>query len=144
MAFRSAPKILMPMGVRTPVVSMSMRPLIGIVHAFVVPGKRIFESISVTSSSQVRRSHQTCLRGFCNNSGSQEEYQRSFLRHCSFGLRTTVVSIIEKGAGSVEDSMRPALPKTLSTSGKLLSTRSWASSRREASVTEMPGKVVGM
>ena len=35
---RSAPKTLIPTGVRTPVVSMSIRALIGIVQAFVWPG----------------------------------------------------------------------------------------------------------
>jgi hypothetical protein len=79
-----------------------------------------------------------------SHSGAQDEYQRSLARHCSCGLRTTVVSIMEKGAGSVEVSARPALPKTRSTSGNDLSTRSWTWSRRLASVTEMPGSVVGM
>ena len=46
---RSGPKILMPTGVRMPVASMSMRPLIGIVHAFVTPGMRTAESIAATS-----------------------------------------------------------------------------------------------
>ena len=50
---RSGPKILMPTGVRIPVASMSMRPLIGIVHAFVTPGIRTAESIAATSASYV-------------------------------------------------------------------------------------------
>ena len=37
-SLRSAPKTLMPTGVRTPVVSMSMRVLIGMVQALVMPG----------------------------------------------------------------------------------------------------------
>ena len=35
---RSPPEIFSPTGVRIPVVSMSMRPLIGIVQAFDTPG----------------------------------------------------------------------------------------------------------
>ncbi len=50
-SLRSAPKTLMPTGVRTPVVSMSMRFLIGMVQALVVPGIRSARSISSTSSS---------------------------------------------------------------------------------------------
>ncbi len=49
-----------------------------------------------------------------------------------------------KGAGSVEVSARPALPKTCSTSGKDRSFWSMICSNRLASVTEKPGKVVGM
>jgi hypothetical protein len=56
----------------------------------------------------------------------------------------TVVSIIENGAGSVELSARPALPKTRSTSGNDFSIRSCTCRSRSASVTEMPGMVVGM
>ncbi len=55
-----------------------------------------------------------------------------------------MVSIIEKGAGSVEVSARPALPKTLETSGKLFRMRSCVWRSRLASLTEMPGSVVGM
>ncbi len=55
-----------------------------------------------------------------------------------------MVSIIENGAGSVEVSARPALPKTRSTSGNDLSTRSCVSSSSCACATEMPGSVVGM
>ena len=55
-----------------------------------------------------------------------------------------MVSIIENGAGSVEVSARPALPITLSTSGKRFSTASWRRNRSSACATEMPGSVVGM
>ena len=41
----------MPTGVRMPVASMSIRPLIGIVQAFVTPGMRTAESISAISRS---------------------------------------------------------------------------------------------
>ena len=50
MVFRSAPEILMPTGVLIPVLNMSMRPLIGIVHALVTPGTFNVASISLTSS----------------------------------------------------------------------------------------------
>ncbi len=55
-----------------------------------------------------------------------------------------MVSIIDSGAGSVEVSARPALPKTRSTSGKLASTRSWALSSSCAWAMDTPGRVVGM
>ena len=118
---RFAPRTLMPTGVRTPVVSMSMRPLIGIVQALTLPGIWSAESISEINFSQVRPG-----------------------RHCDFGFSWTTVSIIEKGAGSVAVSARPALPWTLRTSGNDLSVRSCVCISRAASVTEIPGKVVGM
>ena len=107
----------MPTGVRMPVESMSMRALIGIVQALVLPRKRILPSMSAISSSQEMRSGQIGRSSALVHPGAHEEYQRSFPRHWSGGLRTTVVSIIENGAGSVEVSARPALPKTRSTSG---------------------------
>ena len=77
-------------------------------------------------------------------SGIQEEYQRPFVRHCASGFRMTTVSIIEKGAGSVDVSARPAFPKTRSTSGKDFRIWSCFCRRACAPVTEMPGRVVGM
>ena len=50
-----------------------------------------------------------------------------------------MVSIIEKGAGSVEVLARPALPKTLFTSGKVRRILSWICSADWASATDMPG-----
>jgi hypothetical protein len=47
----SAPEILSPTGVRMPVVSMSIRPLIGIVQAFETPGYVRAAFISATSCS---------------------------------------------------------------------------------------------
>src|ERR1039458_10729907 len=76
--------------------------------------------------------------------GAQEEYQVSTLRHSVSGLRTMSVSIMENGAGSVDVSARPALPKTRSTSGTVLMTRSICCSSFSAPVTDKPGKVVGM
>ena len=121
-----------------------MRALIGIVHAFVVPGIFSARSISSTSSSWEMRSPQTWRKTPASHSGAQEEYQRSFFRHSDSGFRMTVVSIIENGAGSVDVSARPALPKTRSTSGNDFRTRSCTCRSRSASVTEIPGSVVGM
>ncbi len=133
------------MGVRTPVVSMSMRALMGMVQALVVPGILSASSISATSSSHEMRSGQRWRRRPArSHSGAHDEYQRGFDRQSSCGLSTTVVSTIEKGAGSVEVSARPALPKTRSTSGKDLRMRSWTWRMRLASVTLSPGSVVGM
>ena len=72
------------------------------------------------------------------------ENKRGFARHSDIGLSWTTVSIIENGAGSVEESTRPALPWTLMTSGNCLRMRSCVAISRCASVTEMPGNVVGM
>gem|GEM_PF-2742034 len=55
-----------------------------------------------------------------------------------------IVSNISVGAGSVAVSARPALPKTLCTSGKDLMIRSCVCISSAALVTEMPGNVVGM
>ena len=97
-----------------------------------------------TSSSQEIRSGQTVRRTAFTGRGAQDEYHRGFARHASGGFRRTVVSIIEKGAGSVEVSARPALPKTTSTSGNDFRILSCSVRRRCASVTEIPGSVVGM
>jgi hypothetical protein len=119
---RSGPKILIPTGVRTPVVSMSMRFLIGMVQALDTPGMRNASFIWETRSS----------------------VEATVLRHWDFGFSRMIVSIMENGAGSVDVSARPALPSTRSTSGKRIRMRSCTWSRRSASVTEMPGSVVGM
>ncbi len=50
-----------------------------------------------------------------------------------------MVSIIVNGAGSVEVLARPALPKTRSTSGKVIRILSWTCSAFCASATDMPG-----
>ena len=134
----------MPMGVRTPVESMSMRPLMGMVHALTEPGICSARSISSISSSHEMCSGQMWPRKDFSRCGAHEEYQRSFARHSAGGFSTTVVSIIESGAGSVDVSARPALPKTQTTSGNDFRMRSCVSISRWASVTDMPGTVVGM
>ena len=80
---------LTPTGVRMPVESMSMRALIGMVHAFETPG-----NCSALSISAIRLSIVTPGR------------------HSSFGLRLMTVSNISMGAGSVAVAARPALPYT--------------------------------
>ena len=84
----------MPTGVRIPVASMSIRPLIGIVQALVTPGMLTAESISAIRRSKV-------IPG----------------RHCDSGLSVIVVSNMSSPAGSVAVSARPAFPHTWSTSG---------------------------
>ena len=118
---RSGPEIRIPTGVRTPVDSMSMRALIGMVQALVTPGNRMARSISPVSRSGV-------MPG----------------RQASAGLRRIVVSIMLSGAGSVAVSARPTLPNTCSTSGKVRRIRSvcWRISR--ALVIDTPGSVAGM
>ena len=95
----SAPKILMPTGVRTPVVSMSMRALIGIVQALVMPGSCSASFISLDELlGRDAVARDAPEHGF-SHSGAQSEYQRVDLRHSSCGFSTTMVSIIENGAG---------------------------------------------
>src|SRR5207244_10013843 len=100
MTFRSEPRTLIPIGVRTPVESMSMRFLIGIVQMFGMPGKRRRESISAWSSSNVMRSGVKNEKNHRAGLG-QSEYQRGAVRHADSGFSTTVVSTLEKGAGAV-------------------------------------------
>src|SRR5579885_41482 len=103
----------MPTGVRTPVVNMSTRPLIGIVQAFEVPG--IFSAWFISSTSwSVEMWSGVNLRNMpFAHLGAQDEYQVSTFRHSVSGFSTMTVSIIENGAGSVEVSARPALPSTV-------------------------------
>ena len=65
-------------------------------------------------------------------------------RHCASGFSVIVVSIIDRGAGSVAVSARPIFPKTLSTSGNALMILSVCCNNSRAFVTDRPGKVVGM
>src|ERR671930_217541 len=100
-----------------PVVSISTRALMGMVHAFEAPGILSAWFISSTSCSLDMRSGVNLRKTPLAHSGAQEEYHVSALRHCASGLRTMTVSIIDSGAGSVEVSARPALPSTVDTSG---------------------------
>ncbi len=104
-----------------PVASMSMRVLMGIVQAFVRPGKRM-----AASMARVRLSRSTPSR------------------HWSSGFKMIVVSIIDIGAGSVAVSARPTLPKTRSTSGNEAMMRSVRCRMFLACCVETPGSVVGM
>ncbi len=144
----SGPRTLTPTGVRMPVVIMSMRVFTGNSHAFANEGICTARSISSISSSHPRRrsSGQTHRHGGLSASGIHFEYQRATarLRHAFSGLRTMVVSTMLSGAGSVEVSALPILPNTLSTSGKVRRILSWSWRYLTASVTEMPGSVIGM
>jgi hypothetical protein len=111
----------MPIGVRMPVDSMSVRALIGIVQALATPGNCSALSSSAMSVSVV-------MPG----------------RHSCWGLRLMVVSNISVGAGSVAVLARPALPRTDATSGKLLMILSWVCISSAALVIDMPGRDVGM
>jgi hypothetical protein len=75
-SMRSEPNILIPTGVRTPVVSMSMRPLTGIVHALLTPGICSARSMRPMSSSYEIRSGHMRRRTAFKNPGAQDEYQR--------------------------------------------------------------------
>jgi hypothetical protein len=111
----------MPIGVRMPVDSMSMRALIGMVQELATPGNCSAWSISAISLSMVMPA-----------------------RHSDSGLRLITVSNISVGAGSVAVLARPALPKTDATSGKLLMILSCVCSSSAALVIDMPGSDAGM
>jgi hypothetical protein len=100
---------------------MSIRALIGMVQALLMPGNCSALSISAVSESTVTPG-----------------------RHWSSGFRLMMVSNISTGAGSVAVAARPALPNTLATSGKLLMMRSETCSSSTALVTDMPGTLTGM
>jgi hypothetical protein len=111
----------MPTGVRIPVESISMRALMGMVHALDTPGNCSAVSISAISLSTVMPE-----------------------RHSLSGLRLITVSNISVGAGSVAVAARPALPQTEVTSGNDLMILSWVCTNSAALVTDSPGSVVGM
>jgi len=90
------------------------------------------------------RSRQKGRRIPFTHSGAQPENQRGCSRHCASGFSRITVSIMEKGAGSVAVSARPALPKTWATSGTCLMRRSCTCRMRMASVWLRPGRVLGM
>src|ERR1035437_6709348 len=96
-----------------PVVSMSTRALMGIVHAFEVPGSLSPLFISSTKCSVEMWSGVNLRNMPFAHLGAQEEYHVSIFRHSVSGLRTITVSIMENGAGSVDVSARPALPSTV-------------------------------
>src|SRR5664280_2538599 len=134
----------MPTGVRMPVVSMSTRALMGIVHAFEAPGSLSAWSISSTNCSVEMWSGVNLRNMPFAHLGAHDEYQVSTFRHSVSGLSIMTVSIIENGAGSVDVSARPALPSTVDTSGNRLMMRSCTCISSWALVTEMPGSVDGM
>ena len=123
MTVRSGPKTFTPMGVRMPVESMSIRPLIGIVQLLENPIilARNRPSISATSFSGVIP-----------------------LRHSAGGLRLTTVSTISSGAGSVAVSARPVFANTLATSGTSIRIWSCCWIVRVIVWIDAPGRVAGM
>src|SRR6185312_7483757 len=116
MVCRSGPNILMPIGLRIPVESMSILFLIGMVQILGMPMKFNFSFISSISFSWLIVSGQILSKGPFMKFGKNEYHLFSF-RHSEAGFNAIVVSIILNGAVSVEVSARPALPKTVSTSG---------------------------
>ena len=86
---RSGPRTLIPTGLRTPVVIISVRVWIGIHQMFGNPGIRSFASISSSRRSQVMPK-----------------------RHCASGLSVTVISAMPVNAGSVAVCALPIFPKT--------------------------------
>src|SRR3954470_24381619 len=99
---------------------MSMRALMGVVHALETPGSLTAELSSSTSCSGDIVSGVTWRNNGLSQSGDHLEYHVGTLRHSDLGFRVITVSNIERGAGSVEVSARPAFPATRCTSGKLL------------------------
>ncbi len=121
MSARLVPATFTPTGLLMPVASMSMRLRMGGTQMFERPG-----TFTVPSSSSTSRS--IVIPG----------------RHWSRGLSWMVVSNISSGAGSVAVSARPALPKTLATSGTVRISRSVCWSSSDAFPTDRPGSAVGM
>ncbi len=144
MVSRSPPETLSPTGVRSPVLSMSIRPLMGIVQALTRPGRLRAWFIWLMRSSWEMWSGVICLKMERAQPGAQPEYQVSAFRHSDFGLRMMTVSSMDRGAGSVDVSARPALPRTLWTSGNCRMMRSVTWRTFWASVIDRPGMVVGM
>ncbi len=98
---RSAPAIFSPSGVRKPVVSISMRPLMGMVQPLARPGICSAAFIWLMSCSCEMRSGVMWRSTAASQPGAQPEYHVSTCRHCDLGLRVITVSSIESGAGSV-------------------------------------------
>ena len=117
----SMPATFTPTGLLIPVASMSMRLRIGGTQIFESPGTVTIRSSSSTNLSVVIPA-----------------------RHCSRGLNWIVVSNISIGAGSVAVSARPALPKTLCTSGTVLINRSVCCNNSATLPVAMLGSADGM
>ena len=100
-----------------PVVSMSMRLRTGMVQALLAPGRCSAWFISSVSSLVETWSGVMVRSAGNSHRGAQAEYHVCLWGHWDGGFSKMVVSIIDSGAGSVEVSARPALPRTLSTSG---------------------------
>ncbi len=141
----SAPRTLIPTGVRTPVVSMSMRALIGIVQALVTPGMRTVSFSSATSCVVESRSLVIRRSAGVSQPGAQSEYQVGTRRHWSRGLqrdhrlhhrqRRRVGGRLG-ATGLAEDAMPPR--------GTARSAAPASAGGAAPRVTDRPGSVVGM
>src|SRR4029079_6527055 len=98
-----------------PVVSIDVRPLIGIVHALATPGTSSAWSISRISASCEMWSAVTWRKSEAAHAGAHDEYQVGTRGQADAGFSVITVSSIESGAGSVGVSARPVLPSTRST-----------------------------
>ena len=84
-------------------------------------------------------------RGSLSQPGQSEKRRSTGMySYSTLGRRVIVVSIMDRGAGSVAVSARPILPWVVKTSGKRWMILSVCCSNSFALVIEMPGKVVGM
>ena len=119
--FRSLPKTFTPTSERIPVVSMLMRLMMGCVQMLATPGKVAAASSSPMSASRV-------MPG----------------RHCSRGLRATTVSVMLRGAGSVDVSARAILATTMATSGTFWIASFCSRVMASAWGSEMAGSAMGM
>ena len=115
------PKIFTPTSDRIPVVSMSMRLMMGIVQMLETPGRRTARPISARRRSSV-------MPG----------------RHSFFGFRWTMVSVMLSGAGSVDVSARATLATTYATSGNFISAAFCRAAIFVFSSSEMLGSAIGM
>ncbi len=141
---RSPPEILSPTGVRIPVVSMSILPLIGMVHAFATPG-----TFSASFIWLMRSSREMLIR---------RDATEDRLSPIPAPTRNTMshpapLRLRFKGDHGFEHGERRRVCRGLSsarlaehgsTSGKRLMIRSVPWSSFWASAMEMPGMVVGM
>src|SRR5260370_7481584 len=101
MVFKSAQEIFRPTGVLIPVVSMSMRPLIGIVQALVSPGILTVASSLLTSCSGEIASGVTWRNTRLAHSGAHAEYHVFTRDPCARGLRIMPASTMESAHASL-------------------------------------------
>ena len=133
------------MGVRRPVLSISMRPLIGMVQPAAKPGKL---------QGLVHLADEFLLRDAVGCDVAEDRFDPigrprrvpgvAPVATRVLGFRMITVSSMESGAGSVDVSALPALPSTYCTSGNCFIILSVTCRSFCASVMEIPGMVEGM